>query len=53
MKTHMVMDTICTCFALTLMLKIFMALASYSNTVQLLSTVPRELHYVAAFPFVF
>jgi len=49
MKTHMVMDTICTCFVLTLMLKIFMALASYSNTVQLLSTVP----HVAAFPFVF
>jgi hypothetical protein len=53
MKTHMVMDTICTCFALTLMLKIFMTLASYSNTVQLLSTMPRELLYVAASPFVF
>jgi hypothetical protein len=53
MKMHMVMDSICTCFALTLILKIFMALASYSNTVQLLSTLPRELLYVAASPFVF
>jgi hypothetical protein len=53
MKTHMVMDTLGACFALTLMLKIFMALASYSNTVQLLSTVSRELPYVTAFPFVF
>jgi hypothetical protein len=53
MKTHMVLDTICTCFVLTLMLKIFMALASYSNTVQLLSSLPRELLYVTAFPFVF
>ena len=53
MKTHMVMDTICICFVLTMMLKIFMALAIYSNTVQLLSTVPLELLYVTAFPFVF
>jgi hypothetical protein len=53
MKMHMLMDTICSCFALTLMLKIFMTLASYSNAVQLLSTVPRELLYVTAFPFVF
>lgn len=53
MKTHMVMDTICTCFVLTLMLKIFMALAIHSNTLQLLSIVPRELLYVTAFPFIF
>ena len=53
MKTHMVMDTICTCFALTLMLKIFMALAIYSNTMHLLSAVPREFLYVVASPFVF
>lgn len=53
MKTHIVMDSICTCFALTLLLKIFMALASYSNTVQLLSALPRELLYIAAPPFVF
>jgi hypothetical protein len=54
MKTHMVLDSICTCFALTLMLKIFMALANYNNTMQLLSTLPPELLYVAAPPlFVF
>ena len=53
MKTHMVMDTICTCFALTLMLKIFMALASYSNTMHLLGAVPREFLYVVGSPFVF
>ena len=53
MKTHMVMDTIGTCFVLTLMLKIVLALASYSNTVQLLSTLPREFLYVTALPFVF
>ena len=53
MKTHMVMDTIGTCFVLMLMLKIFLALASYSNTMQLLSALPRELLYVTALPFVF
>lgn len=53
MKTHMVMDTIGACLVLTLMLKIVMALASYSNAVQLLSTLPREFLYVTAFSFVF
>ena len=53
MKTHMVMDTIGTCFALTLMVKIFWVMANYSSTVQLLSSIPRELLYVAPFPYVF
>jgi hypothetical protein len=53
MHMHMVMDTICACFVLKLMLTIFLALANNSTTMQLVSTLPRELLYVAAFPFVF
>ena len=53
MHMHMVMDTIGACLVLKLMLTIFLALANNSTTMQLVSTVPRELLYVTAFPFVF
>lgn len=53
MHMHMVMDTIGACFVLKLMFTIFLALANNSSAVQLVSNLPRELLYVAAFPFVF
>jgi hypothetical protein len=53
MKTMMVMDTLLVCLGLTLMIKIFLTLASSSGIVQLVGVVPDEFLYIAAFPLVF
>ena len=53
MKMHMVVDTLFVCLGLTVMLKLSVALASYNATVQLVSALPREFLYAAAFPLLF
>lgn len=53
MKTHTVFDTLFVCLGLTVMVKVCMVLASYSDAVQLVTALPREFLYVTAFPFVF
>lgn len=53
MKMYMVVDALLACLCLTFMVSIFMVLASYNGTVQLLSALPQELLYITALPLAF